>query len=412
MLQKSILVLTHRNLDDGGGASYRTIYIAKYLSNFFRVFIIDAQKNTYIIANHGFLLRKTQKRSMLSILLRFIPLIFNRILPILRFPKEEVGRITSSLDLSIFYDALRVGLRVRPFIIIIEEYYSLAGIASFLKKIIKAKRLVLNLHNVDTLRLSRYPDINKTFIKLIFMFEKKASNIADLVTVVSNRDLYLVKSIFNINHLLVVPNFVPYSELEHAKHEELKDLSEITSSSYVVFHGDFRYFPNREALFILVRQIMPKIWERYPSIKLIVMGPGLPRISEGRIMLMGYVPQMIMYKILCNACCAIIPLLRGGGSRIKILEYMACGIPVISTRIGAEGLEVENFKHIILVNSIDEIPSMFRMLIENSNLREKIRHNATTLVRESYDMTKVMGKFVNMCFQWVKLVSDEYEIKD
>jgi glycosyltransferase involved in cell wall biosynthesis len=333
-------------------------------------------------------------------------------LPILKLPKEEVGRITSTLDLGMFYNALRVCLRVRPFIIIIEEYYSLTGIASLLKRIIKAKHLVLDLHNVDTLRLSRYPGINRTFIKLIYLLEKKACNIADLVIVVSNHDLYLTKSIFNINHLLVVPNFVPYNELEHIKHKKLKDLREITPISYVVFHGDFRYFPNREALFILVRQIMPKIWEQYPTIKLVVMGPGLPRISKGRITLMGYVPQTMMYKILCNACCAIIPLLRGGGTRIKILEYMACGIPVISTRVGAEGLEVENFKHIILVNSIDEIPSMFRILMENSNLREKIRHNATTLVRERYDTAKAMEKFVNICIQLVKLVSDEHGRKD
>jgi glycosyltransferase involved in cell wall biosynthesis len=93
-------------------------------------------------------------------------------------------------------------------------------------------------------------------------------------------------------------------------------------------------------------------------------------------------------------------LLRGGGTRIKILEYMACGIPVISTRIGAEGLEAENFKHIILVNSIDEIPFMFRLLMEDNKLGERIRHSAVALVRERYDIAKAMGKFMNVCLQW------------
>jgi len=55
-------MLTHRNLD-AGGASYRTIYIAKYSSNFFRVFIVDAQRNTYIIVDHERAMWEKQKRS-------------------------------------------------------------------------------------------------------------------------------------------------------------------------------------------------------------------------------------------------------------------------------------------------------------------------------------------------------------
>jgi glycosyltransferase involved in cell wall biosynthesis len=326
----------------------------------------------------------------------------NRVLSILKFPKEEIGRITSIFDLGIFCNALRIGLKVRPFLIIIEEYYSLTKIASLLRKITRAKYLVLDLHNIDTLRFLRYPNINKYFVKLIYMLEKKASDIADLVMVVSNYDFYLTKKIFNINHAIVVPNFIPYNELECIKSESLEDLKRNLSSVYVVFHGDFRYFPNREALSILLKHIMPKIWRQYPTIKLIVMGPGLPRISGERVVLMGYVPQRTLYKMLCNAYCAMVPLLRGGGSRIKILEYMACGTPVISTRIGAEGLEVENFKHILLVDDVDDFSLMFKLLMENSELRERIRDNAITLVKEKYDIVKAMEKFVNVCVQWAE----------
>jgi len=392
-------MLTYRNLDAGGGASYRTIYIAKYLSNFFRVFIVDGQRNTYIIVDRERTMRKKQKRSILNVLLSYIPLILSRTLSLLKFPSEEVGRITSTFDLGIFYDALRISLRIKPFIIIVEEYYSLMGIAFFLKKFFKVKHLVLDLHNIDALRLLRYPNANKTFVKLIYLLEKRMSNFADWVIVVSNRDLYLARKFFNIDRITIVPNFVPYKELEHVKHEDLGDMKKIMPDNYIVFHGDFRYYPNREALSILIKHIMPRIWKLYPTVKLVVVGPGLPRVSKGRVLLMGYVSQETLYKILRNACCAIVPLLRGGGTRIKILEYMANGVPVISTKIGAEGLEVENFKHIILANSVDDIPLMFRVLMENDELREKIRHNAITLIKETYDIAKAMREFISICLR-------------
>jgi glycosyltransferase involved in cell wall biosynthesis len=411
MSKKSILILTHRNLDAGGGASYRTVYIAKYLSNFFRVFIVDAQRNTYIVVDSGFLRRRTQQGSILCALLNLVPSILDRLLLILKFPKEEVGRFTSIMDFGIFYDALRIGLRVKPFLIMVEEYYSLTKIASLLRKIVKAKYLVLDLHNVDTLRLSRYPSVNKMFVKLIYLLEKRACSVANLVTVVSNSDLYLAKKLFGIDHVILLSNFVNCNELENAKHKGLECLKGIMPRSYVVFHGDFRYFPNREALFILVNQVMAKIWKHFPDIKLVVMGPGLPRISRGRLVLMGYVPQKVLYEVLCNASCAIVPLLRGGGTRIKILEYMACGIPVISTKIAAEGLEVKNFEHILPVNSVDEIPSMFELLMKNDKLREKIRCNAIALVKERYDIAKAMKRFIDICFQWAGSAGDEHEAR-
>jgi len=74
---------------------------------------------------------KKIKRSILNVLLSYIPSILSGALSLLKFSSEEVGRITSTFDLGIFYDALRISLRIKPFFIIVEEYYSLMGIAFF-----------------------------------------------------------------------------------------------------------------------------------------------------------------------------------------------------------------------------------------------------------------------------------------
>jgi len=161
---------------------------------------------------------------------------------------------------------------------------------------------------------------------------------------------------------------------------------------YVVFHGDYRYFPNREAVINLLKHVMPKIWKTYPDIHLLIIGPGISKFKKGNIISLGYLSQEELYGIISKAVCAIVPLLRGGGTRIKVLEYMACGVPVISTRIGVEGLEVTHLEHVLIAESLEDIPRLFELLIKNSSLRMKLIYNASILVKSKYDVTNVVSE--------------------
>lgn len=400
MHRECILILTARNLDVGGGAAFRVLHIAKYLSKKFNVCLIDAQRDTYIIAINGTIKRVRMQKSLLSTFLGLIPSLINRLLILFfRFPMEEVGRLSCAFNLGIFYDTLRIGLTIKPHIIIIEEHYCLYVIALLLKYFLKVRHLVVDLHNIDTIRLLRYPKINKFLVNLIYLLERNATKYACLSMVVSYKDFHIARKLFNITNIVIAPNFVPYDEIENIKkrlNEEICIEKTCISGRYIIFHGDFRYYPNREALLLLVKHIMPRIWELYPDIKLAVVGSGLPRVSKGKIILLGYIPYEILYKLISNATCAIVPLLRGGGTRIKILEYLACGVPVISTKIGAEGLELENFEHIILVDQINDIPEAFNLLMKNNALREKLKANAIAIVREKYDVSKALKDFLNI----------------
>jgi len=385
----SVLILTHRDLNAGGGASYRTLNMARYLSALFRVYILDGRRNTFIVVYNGLTIRRKLKKSFVVTILSFIPSILSRVFMLFRFPSEEVGRLTATFNLGLLLDALRIGLWIKPAIILIEEYYSLAGVTSILKKILKAKALVVDLHNIDTYRLMRYPNISRIFVKLIRVVEALACKVSDLVIVVSKLDYAIAKYLFKHRHLnvIVVPNFVAYEVVERAL-EGLINVKEL--GRYVVYHGDFRYFPNREALLILLKHVMPEIWRDFPDIKLVLIGPGLPRFEGTKVISLGFLPQEELYAVITGAVCAIVPLLRGGGTRIKVLEYMACGIPVISTRVSAEGLEVESYKHIILINDVTEIPSAFKALINDIKLRNALVLNALNLVRSKYDGRKVI----------------------
>jgi len=238
------------------------------------------------------------------------------------------------------------------------------------------------------------------------MAELFACRVSDFVTVVSGTDYIIAKKLLKPRRLDIIPNFVAYEIIERTLKK--RSFRRRVWYEYVVYHGDFRYFPNREALLNMLKHIMPEIWKDYPNIKLVLIGPGIPRFEGIRIKSLGFLPQEELYAVISGAVCAIVPLLRGGGTRIKILEYMTCGVPVISTETGAEGLDVENFKHIILVRNVEEIPSVFKTLIGNTRLREELTRNAIALVRNKYDAQKVVAKLARICESLINQRRDPY----
>ena len=111
-------------------------------------------------------------------------------------------------------------------------------------------------------------------------------------------------------------------------------------SRRVLMLGDFTYAPNREALAFLLESVMPEVWALEASIELAVAGRGLeavPWAADARAQRLGFVEDLA--PVYAGAGCAIVPLLRGGGSPLKFVEALAYGVPVVATPRAAAGLE-------------------------------------------------------------------------
>ncbi|MEM1510752.1 MAG: glycosyltransferase family 4 protein [Thermofilaceae archaeon] len=383
---------------ESGGAVYRVKTLAKYLSKEgLEVFIVDSERNHYVKVVRGRFIIKRLPRSIVITLLSYVPNLINRLLTfLLRFPKEESGRISNVFNISLFLNLLRVALRERPCIIQVEEYFSLVPLAFIAKKIIGAKLLILDEHNVETHRLLRDPDCGRFFTRLVNILEHMACTLSDCVFVVSELDAQRLKMLVRYRgRVEIVPNFV---DIETIK-EQLKGRDKIFErlakmfKPLLIFHGDFRYFPNREALHMLTTKIMPEVIKRHPKAMLIVAGAGLPKITRPNIMFMGYVENI--YKLASVADIAVVPLLRGGGTRIKILEYMACKVPVVSTAVGMEGLCFENHKDIIIAD-IDSFADNIDLLVKNPNFRNLLVSNAVKKIEEYYCAEKVVKSLIQL----------------
>jgi glycosyltransferase involved in cell wall biosynthesis len=109
---------------------------------------------------------------------------------------------------------------------------------------------------------------------------------------------------------------------------------------------------------------------------------------------------------LADAEVLIVPLRIGGGTRIKIYEGMATGIPIVSTAIGAEGLPVTDRENILLADSPEQYANAICELFENQNLRKKIGENGRTLVQRNFSWEFVTKTFERYCFETCAKRSD------
>lgn len=141
----------------------------------------------------------------------------------------------------------------------------------------------------------------------------------------------------------------------------------------ICFVGTLQWFPNEDAIRYFLSEVWPLIVSELPTVRCLLVGghPGeelrsLVARFEG-VRLTGYVEDVRPY--LAEAWVCIVPLRMGSGTRIKILEALATGVPVVSSRLGAEGLPLVNGKHIRLADNAQDFAHEVLMLLMNEQLR-------------------------------------------
>ena len=116
----------------------------------------------------------------------------------------------------------------------------------------------------------------------------------------------------------------------------------------LLFIGNYEYSPNLDAVEWALEEILPALWKLNPGVRFAIAGFGLPdawreRWSDPRIEWQGFVPDLRALQ--SRASIFFAPLRQGGGSKLKVLEAMAAGLPVVTTDQGSSGLKVENGRH-------------------------------------------------------------------
>ena len=171
-----------------------------------------------------------------------------------------------------------------------------------------------------------------------------------------------------------------------------------TPGQQIVFVGTMDYYPNVEAATSFANHIWPRVREKLPQMRLMIVGanptPAVSALSAiPGVTVTGTVPDVRPYYR--DALAAIVPLRTGGGTRLKILEAMAAGVPVVSTVLGAEGLAVTPGSDILIADAddtqhwIDHLKALAQIPARQSQIRA-----ALDLVRTRYDW-EIVGQTLN-----------------
>lgn len=229
----------------------------------------------------------------------------------------------------------------------------------------------------------------------ISLVERLACKRAKHIVAISEIDKQRLIKLYGTDKekITVIPPFVNLSKFQNISSRE--GTVERSERVTVIFHGPYNHPANREAFSLINDYIAPEIERHNSNIKFILAGIDAPVFESGNVKCLGFVKDL--QSFLNNADIAIVPLLEGTGVKIKIFDYMTAGLPLIATRKALEGIEAENGKHAIILDTVDQnFVSAILDLAGDAEKRLYLAQNIFALLKTKYSQTSVHAKVDEM----------------
>ncbi|MFQ3592592.1 MAG: glycosyltransferase [Gemmataceae bacterium] len=268
------------------------------------------------------------------------------------------------------------------------------------------RRLVM-AHNVESVIWQRYHETEPSLLKRWYIsrqwhkmrrFEREILRQANLTVAVSDLDARRFRNDLGVPRVEVVDNGVDTAFFCPDATQRRPEV--------LLFVGSLDWRPNQDAVRQLLDTIFPAVQARVPQAELWLVGRNPPdglrqAAQRPAVQLHATVPDVRPF--LRQAGQLVVPLRVGGGSRLKILEALACNTPVVSTRVGAEGLHLENGRHLVQVESIEEMAAAVVASINERERMEKITSQGREQVLRLYDWDSLADRLESL---WQRCVRE------
>lgn len=257
--------------------------------------------------------------------------------------------------------------------------------------------IVVSAHNIESQIWQRYyendrPGVKRWFIHRQWMrfqrFERWAFARADQVIFVSETDAELARGSFQAKHRSVVENGVDVDAFQPT--DSGRD------SDRLLIMGSLDWRPNVDGIDRFLMSVFPELRRDHPQLQLEIIGRNP---NEGWAAWVSSIPGVHLHATvpdvrpyLANAGCLVVPLRIGGGSRLKILEAAACGLPVVSTRIGAEGLRFQPDTHYLAADSIEAMAAPIKQHLRDPVAARDRAIAARTMIEDHYSWDILAGQ--------------------
>ena len=254
-----------------------------------------------------------------------------------------------------------------------------------------AARLVYHAHNVEyDLRLRK----NGLLVAALSRWaERRLVRTADAVYAVSDVDASRLAALYGAQPR-ILPNGVDQAAFDAVDEAQVRAVRERyrLPNRAVLFMGLPTYKPNMEALDFLIYSVFPKIIAQVPEARLVVTGGRIPErrewLTNPGLVDFGDLPAVI------KACAVgVAPIFSGSGTRLKILEYMAARLPVVSTAKGAEGLDVRDGEHLVIKTSAADFAAAIIGFLKDPAFATRMGTRGREFVAERYGWPSLVRAF-------------------
>ncbi len=305
------------------------------------------------------------------------------------FDARIAGELKRVLAQSVF-DAVQV------------EGIHLAGYLPIIRAATSRPAIICDWHDIESELMQRYIAYESHFlprmyahrtVSLLRKVERQLLLECDAHLAVSEEEAGKLRELAPAAQVHVIENGVDTAYFSLPAAEPAHSFA---SRRDIVFVGSMDFHANIDGITYFASECWPAIKAANPQLRLVVVGsrpaPEVRALAKREgIVVTGTVDDVRMYY--AGALAAIVPLRIGGGTRLKILEAMAAGVPVISTRLGAEGLSVAPGLNILFADTSSEITAAACELAGSAQLWSRLSHAGRELVQARYDWSRA-GSFL------------------
>jgi len=291
------------------------------------------------------------------------------------------------------------------FDVVILESIFVGNYMETIKKYSQA-RIILRVHNIEHLIWKRLAQQTKNpFKKTAYYylshslkrFEFSLFKKIDGYMPITEVEYLYFKEKYPTLRSQTIPFAINLSDYQMRNHQ-------IDEKNITFFHiGSMNWQPNIEGITWFLENVWKKVVEKYPQIHLVLAGKGTKTVFDDtnykNVQIFDYVENA--QQFMNEHDIMIVPLLSGSGMRIKIVEGLALGKPIITTAIGAEGIEITDKENIFIANTPEEMIKTITFCATHIKKCEKTGKNARDLIEDKYNQKNIAQKLVSLFSEFV-----------
>jgi glycosyltransferase involved in cell wall biosynthesis len=292
---------------------------------------------------------------------------------------------------------VRAALESQPDLILAHRLTSMSVLMQ-LAPLLRTRPLFFDLDDIEHVafarRLLHHPDYPRERLMLLqtprlWMAELQAMRLATSTFVCSELDRRYLSRFVDSARVQTVPNSARFPDLD------TEDVSQPT----VLFIGSMANRPNAQAVDVLVQNVWPEVRAKVADARLIIIGSGAEATrsypaTDPSVSFAGFVDELApWYRTARVVCC---PIYHGSGTRVKIIEAAAYAKAIVSTRLGAEGLEFEDGREIILRDAPDALASACVRLLQDAGSAQRLGLAAHARAASLYEHDAIVRRLTHI----------------